>query len=92
MPETDITRLTITWSKDTDLALRSYLGSRGLKKGALSKFVEDAVKWRLFDQTVNQARQAFADVPSDELNQWIDEGIISVRKDKRRGRKGRSKK
>ena len=36
MPETDITRLTITWSKDTDLALRSYLGSQGLKKGALS--------------------------------------------------------
>jgi len=46
MPETEITRLTITWSKDTDLALRSYLGARGLKKGALSKFIVDAVKWR----------------------------------------------
>ena len=57
MPEAEITRLTIVWSKDTDLALRSHLGARGLKKGALSKFVEDAVKWRLFDQTVNQARR-----------------------------------
>jgi hypothetical protein len=92
MPETDITRLTITWSKGTDLALRSYLGSQGLKKGALSKFVEDAVKWRLFDQTVNQARQAFADLPSDELNYMIDEAIASVRKDKRRGNKVRSRK
>lgn len=92
MPEADITRLTITWSKDTDLALRSYLGSQGLKKGALSKFVEDAVKWRLFDQTVNQARQAFADLPSDELNDMIDEAIASVRKDKRRGNKVRSRK
>lgn len=28
----EITRLTITWSKNTDLALRSYLGSQGLKE------------------------------------------------------------
>jgi len=31
MPETEITRLTITWSKDTDLALRSYLGACSIK-------------------------------------------------------------
>ena len=64
MPEAEITRLTIVWSKGTDLALRSHLGRQGRKKGALSKFVEDAVKWRLFDQTVNQAREAFASVPA----------------------------
>ena len=51
MPDPKITRLTITWSKDTDLALRTHLGVQGLKKGALSKFIEDAVKWRLFNQT-----------------------------------------
>jgi len=92
MPETDITRLTITWSKDTDLALRSYLGSQGLKKGALSKFVEDAVKWRLFDQTVIQARQGFADLAPNELTSMIDEAIAGVRRRKRRGSKIRSKK
>jgi hypothetical protein len=83
MPEAEITRLTIVWSKDTDLALRSYLGAQGLKKGALSKFVEDAVKWRLFDQTVNQAREAFASVPAGELRDTIEDAILNVRKQKR---------
>ena len=92
MPEAEITRLTITWSKDTDLALRSYLGAQGLKKGALSKFIEDAVKWRLFDQTVNEVRQAFADLPPDELQNMIDEAVVSVRKEKQRERQGRPRK
>jgi hypothetical protein len=87
-----ITRLTITWSKDTDLALRSYLGAQGLKKGALAKFIEDAVKWRLFDQTVNEVRQAFADVPPDELQNMIDEAVVSVRKEKHQERQGRTRK
>ena len=90
MPETELTRLTITWSKDTDLALRSHLGARGLKKGALSEFVEEAVKWRLFDQTVSEVRQAFADIPPNELDALIDEAVASVRKQKRRRQKGRT--
>jgi hypothetical protein len=90
MPETELTRLTIVWSKDTDLALRSYLGAQGLKKGALSKFVEEAVKWRLFDQTVVQVRAAFTGVPPRELDTMIDEAIASVRKEKRREHKRRS--
>ena len=82
MPDTELTRLTIVWSKGTDLALRSHLGAQGLKKGALSRFVEDAVKWRLFDQTVNQVRAAFADVPAEELDNLIDEAVTSVRKER----------
>lgn len=92
MPETEVTRLTIVWSKDTDLALRSHLGARGLKKGALSKFVEDAVKWRLFDQTVSEVRKAFADVPPDELQILIDEAVSSVRKEKHRRPKRHTRK
>lgn len=92
MPEPEITRLTITWSKDTDLALRSYLGAQGLKKGALSKFIEDAVKWRLFDQTVSEVRKAFADVPADELDTMIGEAVESIRKEKHRKRQGRREK
>lgn len=92
MPESELTRLTIVWSKDTDLALRSHLGAQGFKKGALSKFVEDAVKWRLFDQTVGQVREAFTDVPADELQNIIDEAVTSVRKEKHRQRKIRSRK
>lgn len=84
MPETEVTRLTIVRSKDTDRALRSHLGSRGFKQGALSKFVEDAVKWRLFDQTVSEVRQAFAAIPAGQLENLIDEALASVRKEKQR--------
>ncbi len=92
MPEAEVTRLTIVWSKDTDLALRSYLGARGLKKGALSKFVEDAVKWRLFGQTVNEVRESFANVGPDDLRNLIDEAVSSVRKEKHRAHKRRNRK
>jgi hypothetical protein len=92
MPEPGVTRLTISWSKDTDLALRSHLGSRGLKKGALSRFIEDAVKWRLFNQTVGEVQEALAGVPADELDGMIGEAVKSVREDKKRERQGRTRK
>jgi len=92
MTEPGVTRLTISWSKDTDLALRSHLGSRGLKKGALSQFIEDAVKWRLFNQTVGEVHEALAGVPAEELDGMIGEAVKSVRKDKNRERQGRTQK
>ena len=50
------TKLTITLTRETDLALRAYLGSQGMRKGDLSKFIEDAVRWRMFDRTVQAVR------------------------------------
>ena len=47
---------------------------------------------RLFDQTVNEVRQAFADVPPDELQNMIDEAVVSVRKEKHQERQGRTRK
>ena len=61
----------------------SHLGAKGLKKGALSKFVEDAVKWRLFDLDVKEARQAFADVPTDEIDKIIGDALARMRKKRR---------
>jgi hypothetical protein len=61
------------------------------KKGAPSK-LEDAVKWRLFDQTVNQTREAFASLPDGELRDTIDKAISNVRKQKGRQGRGRSRK
>jgi hypothetical protein len=46
----------------------------------------------LFDQTVNEVRQAFADVPPDELQNMIDEAVVSVRKEKHQERQGRTRK
>ena len=75
----ETTRLTIAWSKETDHALRTFLGSQGMKKGDLSRFIEEAVRWRIFHQTVQEARSAFADVSSHELQKMIDQSVEEVR-------------
>jgi len=46
--------------------------------------------WQLFDLTVNQVRQAFADVPADQVLKMIDDAVAMVRKAKHRERKVRS--
>jgi hypothetical protein len=91
MPESQsTTRLTITWSKETDLILRSFIGARGLKKGALSKFIEEAVRRQVFHQTVDAVRQRFSDVPTDQLRKEVDEAVQAVRAEGRRSRAKRS--
>jgi hypothetical protein len=75
----DTTRWTVSVSKDTDIAVRSFLAQRGMKKGDLSKFIEEAVKWRVLDQTMAEARGKFADMPPDELEAVIDEAVAAVR-------------
>ena len=88
--ELETTRLTITWSKEADHALRSFLGSQGMKKGDISKFIEEAVRWRIFHQTVREAREAFADVSPDELQKMIDEAVDDVRAKRYRERAQRA--
>ena len=61
-----------------------------MKKGDISKFVEEAVRWRIFHQTVREAREAFADVPPDNLQDLIDEAVEDVRAKRYRERAERS--
>jgi hypothetical protein len=82
----ETTRLTITLSKEADFALRTFLGAQGMKKGDLSKFIEEAIRWRIFHQTVRDARTAFVDVPPDELQRMIDETVEEVRAERYRKR------
>lgn len=73
------TRWTVSVSKDTDSAVRTFLARRGLKKGDLSKFIEEAVRWRVLDQTIADARSGFADLPPDEAQAMIDEATAAAR-------------
>ena len=67
---------TISVSKETDISLRNFLAQRGLKKkGDLSKFVEDAVKWHLFDQTLAEVRDRFSDLSAESLQALADEAV-----------------
>jgi hypothetical protein len=75
----DTTRWTVSVSKETDIAVRSFLAQRGMKKGDLSKFIEDAVKWRVLDQTMAEARSKFSDLAPDALESLLEEAASSTR-------------
>ena len=72
-------RWNIKVSKKTDLTLRTYLGAQGAKKGDLSKFIEEAVRWRVFNLTVQDIWERNADVDPEELQRIIDETVRDVR-------------
>lgn len=75
----DMTRWTVSVSKNTDIAVRSFLAQRGMKKGDLSRFIEEAVKWRVLDQTIAEARSKFEDMAPDELDALIGEAVAAAR-------------
>lgn len=79
MPNDQSTRWTVTVSKDTDLALRTHLGSRGMRKGDISKFIEDAVRWRMFESSRRQVHDAFADLSADDVESLVDEAVTATR-------------
>jgi hypothetical protein len=86
--EEEAVRWNIKVSKESDLALRTFLGGRGMKKGDLSKFIEEAVRWRVFHRAVKDIKARNADADPDELERIIDEAVAQVRAE-RRAKQGR---
>jgi len=78
MPD-DTTRWSVSVSKQTDISVRSFLAQRGMKKGDFSKFIEDAVKWRVFDQTLAEVPGKFADVPPEQPESLIADAVSAAR-------------
>lgn len=76
----DVTRWTVNVAPETDIEVRTYLAQRGMKKGDLSKFIEEAVKWRLFDLTLTEARAGFDDLSAEELDTLVDEAVADARR------------
>lgn len=72
-------RWTVSVSGDTDVAVRNFLAQRGMEKSDLSKFVEEAVKWRVLELTMAEARSKFADVQSEALESLIDGAVAATR-------------
>ena len=77
----DTTRWTVSVSRQTDIAVRTLLAQRGMKKGDLSKFIEDAVKWRVLEQTLAEARGGFADLAPEALDALLDKAVTATRQD-----------
>ena len=53
-----------------------------MRKGDLSKFVEDAVRWRVLDQTVGETKATNASVPPQEIEAAIAEAVQGVRSER----------
>jgi hypothetical protein len=75
----DTVRWTVKVSRETDIALRSYLARQGTKKGDLSKFVEEAVRWRVLDRVVSEVKARNTGVPARKIQAAIDEALAAVR-------------
>jgi hypothetical protein len=72
-------RWNVKVSKETDLTLRTFLGSQGMKKGDLSKFIEQAVRAHVFHRTVQDIKARNAGTDPDEMQALIDEAVREVR-------------
>lgn len=69
------TRWSLVVSEDIDRALRTYLAQHGLKKGDLSRFVEEAVKDRLFDLAVTEVKDRNARYDGTAILETIEEAL-----------------
>lgn len=81
LPPSSSTRWNLVISEKINVEVRSFLGQRGFKKGDLSSFVEDAVRWRIFDLTQTQARENFLGIDCHEAESLIEEVLMNVRQD-----------
>jgi hypothetical protein len=76
-------RWNIKVSKETDLTLRTFLGSQGMKKGDLSKFIEQAVRAHVFHCAVEDIKARNAGTDPNELQTLIDDTVREVRAERR---------
>ena len=75
--------MTTRWSlkipESTDRSVRGFLARRGMKKGDLSKFVDDAVRREVLRQTVREIQAQNADLRADEAQELDDEAVAWAR-------------
>ena len=76
-----MTRWNLSIPEETDRAVRTYLARKGLKKGDLSEFVNDAVRREVFDRVVRDIKDRNADIDPGELMKLIDEAVEWARAD-----------
>ncbi len=75
----DLTRWSLKISRETDIALRTLLATRGGKKGDMSRFVEDAVNREVLRETIRDVQARNADADPEELESLIDEEVADAR-------------
>ena len=74
------TRWSLKVSRETDIALRTFLAERGGRKGDLSRFVEDAVNREVLRQMLREVWEQNKDLDPDEVQKLVDEELAEVRR------------
>lgn len=77
----ELARWSLKVRRETDIALRTLLATRGGKKGDLSKFVEDAVNREIFRETVREVQARNADLDPVEIEALVATEIEEAGKD-----------
>lgn len=72
-------RWSLKVSRDTDIALRTLLATRGGKKGDLSRFVEEAVNREVLRETIRDLHTQNAGIDSAEIDSLIDTEMRATR-------------
>lgn len=76
---TESVRWTLTVSKETDATLRDFLAHEGVKKGDLSKFVDEAVRVRLMKLNIAAARARNAHLSAEEIDSAVEQALAAAR-------------
>ena len=79
MSEDGDVRWNLVVSRETDRTLRTFLGARGMKKGDLSKFVEEAVRQRVFQRTVEEIEARAAGPEAAEFERLAEDRVVGER-------------
>ena len=74
-----MTRWNLSISEETDRMVRMFLARNGGKKGDLSRFVDEAVRRRVFDLTVSQVKERNAELDQREILGLIDDEVSAAR-------------
>lgn len=77
-----MTRWSLVIPDTTDRAVRTYLARTGGRKGDLSRFVDEAVRQRVFDLTVRDIKERNAHLDQQEILDLIDEEVAAGRADR----------
>ena len=75
----ELSRLTVTISRETEEAVRSFLTERGGKRGDLSKFIERALNNELLRATIREIQDQNAQLPGESVQAMIDTACAEVR-------------
>lgn len=76
----ELTRWSLKISRETDVALRTLLASRGGRKGDLSRFVEEAVNREVLREMIRELQTRNADADPAELEQLIEQELGDLRR------------